>query len=76
MTIHHSADAASAAGSAAMAAAKAAPPVVVSGMGVAGVQLNDIVLLVTLVYTLLQLVLLVRDRLKRRAAGGRRRVRT
>jgi hypothetical protein len=40
-------------------AAKATPPAVVAGMTVAGYTLNDIVLLVTLVYVLLQIAFLI-----------------
>lgn len=40
-------------------AAKATPPAVVAGMTVAGHTLNDIVLLVTLFYVLLQISFLI-----------------
>lgn len=40
-------------------AAKATPPAVVAGMTVAGYTLNDIVLLVTLLYVLLQISFLI-----------------
>lgn len=42
------------------AALKAAPPVTVSGMTVAGVGLPDLVLLLTALYTILQIVLVLR----------------
>lgn len=48
------------------AAAKAAPPVAVSGLTVAGLPLQDWVLLLTAIYTLAQLFVLVRDRLVQR----------
>lgn len=40
-------------------AAKAAPPVAVSGLTIYGVELSDIVLIATLVYTLVQLFLVM-----------------
>lgn len=39
---------------------KAAPPVTVSGLTVLGYQLNEIILVLTAIYTLLQIVLIVR----------------
>lgn len=39
--------------------AKAAPPATVAGMTVAGIHLSDLVLIVTLIYTLMQTVLTV-----------------
>lgn len=42
------------AGEAVSEAAKALPPVSVAGLTLAGVTLNDLVLLATLIYTLLQ----------------------
>lgn len=38
-------------------AAKAAPPIAVSGLTVYGIELSDIVLIATLIYTVIQLVL-------------------
>lgn len=40
-------------------AAKAAPPVTVSGLTIAGIELSDIVLIATLIYTVIQLVLVM-----------------
>lgn len=40
-------------------AAKAAPPVAVSGLTICGVELSDVVLIATLVYTVVQLVLVL-----------------
>ncbi|WP_432473741.1 hypothetical protein [Amphritea sp. HPY] len=39
--------------------AKAAPPLAVTGMTIYGIELSDIVLIVTLVYTVLQVILLI-----------------
>lgn len=66
--------AASAASSVIGATAKAAPPVAVAGMTICGVHLNDLVLWVTLIYTVTQFVFLISDRLKRHrhGRGGRR----
>ena len=44
-------------------AAKAAPPVTVVGMTVFGIPLNEFVLLLTALYTALQIYVLVRDRI-------------
>jgi hypothetical protein len=52
----------------AVAAGKASPPIVVSGAAVAGISLQDWVLIATLVYTSLQIALLVYNFLKKRAA--------
>lgn len=46
------------------AATKASPPIAVSFAAVAGVSLQDWVLLATLAYTLLQIALLIRRVLK------------
>ena len=51
----------------AMAAGKASPPVVVSGAAVAGISLQDWVLTATLVYTVLQVGLLIYNFMKQRA---------
>ena len=40
-------------------AAKAAPPVAVSGLTIYGVELSDIVLIATLIYTVIQLLLVM-----------------
>ena len=40
-----------------MAAAKATPPVVVSGLTVAGVQLEDWLIIATLLYTVIQIII-------------------
>lgn len=48
------------------AAVKAAPPVAVSGLTVAGLPLQDWVLILTAIYTLAQLYVLVRDRIAQR----------
>ncbi len=50
------------------AATKGSPPLAVTGLAIAGVPLQDWVLVATLVYTVLQIVLLVRKFLKERAA--------
>lgn len=47
---------------AAAAAAKAAPPVTVAGLDLAGVPLNELVLIATLVYTLLQIHFLLKEK--------------
>lgn len=44
-------------------AAKLVPPVTVSGMTVAGYPLSEVVLLVTLVYTVAQLGFLISDKI-------------
>ena len=40
-----------------VAAAKATPPVVVSGLTVAGVQLQDWLIMATLLYTVIQIII-------------------
>lgn len=50
-----------------VAAGKASPPIMVSGAAVAGFSLQDWVLIATLVYTVLQIALLVYNFLKKRA---------
>lgn len=50
------------------AATKGTPPLAVTGMAIAGVPLQDWVLAATLVYTLLQIALLVHKFVKGRAA--------
>lgn len=54
--------------------AKASPPVAVTGLSLYGVSLQDGVLLATLVYTLLQLYFLLRDKwwAKRKGKNGRK----
>lgn len=59
----------------AAAAGKASPSIAVTGAAVAGIPLQDWVLMATLAYTVLQIALLVRKYLKERraeraAAGG------
>lgn len=46
-------------------ASKAAPPVTVGGLTLVGVPLSDWLIIATLVYTVLQIVFLVRDKLYR-----------
>ncbi|WWQ12962.1 holin [Ralstonia phage PQ43W] len=46
-------------------AANASPPLAVVGLHFAGVTLNDVVLILTAVYTLVQIIILVRDRIVR-----------
>lgn len=43
-------------------ASKAAPPVTVGGLTLAGVPLSDWLIIATLVYTVLQIVFLLRDK--------------
>lgn len=50
-------------------AAKAAPAVTVGGLTLFGVVLSDLVLLATLVYTVLQIFFLVRDKWYRPRKG-------
>ena len=40
-----------------MAAAKVSPPVIVSGLTVAGVQLQDWLIMATLLYTVIQIII-------------------
>jgi len=40
-----------------MAAAKVSPPVIVSGLAVAGVQLQDWLIMATLLYTVIQIII-------------------
>lgn len=47
------------AGEAGMAAAKVAPPVTAAGLTLMGVQLSDWLIIATLIYTLLQVALLL-----------------
>lgn len=44
---------------ASMAVAKASPPVAVSGLTLAGVQLQDWLIIATLIYTVIQIVILL-----------------
>lgn len=46
-------------------ASKAAPPVTVGGLSLVGVPLSDWLIIATLVYTVLQIVFLIRDKLYR-----------
>ena len=46
-------------------AAKAAPPLTVVSLSLAGVSLQDWVLIITLIYTVLSLIFLIRDKLYR-----------
>ena len=46
----------------ALEAAKAAPPVTVVGMSLGGASLQEWVLILTAIYTVLQLVFLIRDK--------------
>lgn len=52
------------------AAGKASPPLVVSTAVAASISLQDWVLIATLVYTVLQILLLVRKFLRDRRTGG------
>ena len=54
--------------------AKALPPLGVSGLQFFGVSLPDWVLILTLVYTVLSIAVLVRDKILRRFKGGDRRL--
>lgn len=42
-----------------MAVAKTSPPVVVSGLTVAGIQLQDWLIIATILYTLIQIIILL-----------------
>ena len=42
-----------------MAAAKVSPPVIVSGLTVAGVQLQDWLIMATILYTVIQIIILL-----------------
>ena len=42
-----------------MAVAKVSPPVIVSGMTLAGVQLQDWLILATILYTVIQIIILL-----------------
>jgi hypothetical protein len=42
-----------------VAAAKVSPPVIVSGLTVAGVQLQDWLILATILYTVIQIIILL-----------------
>lgn len=59
----------------AVEAAKAGPPVTVGGLTVYGVDLPTVVLLLTAVYTALQIIFLLRDKLgpRRRKDDGSKR---
>lgn len=56
-------------------ASKAAPPVTVGGLTLVGVPLSDWLIIATLVYTVLQIVFLIRDKLYRpwKDKNGRKR---
>jgi disulfide bond formation protein DsbB len=45
-------------------ASKAVPPITISGMAIAGVSMQDWVLLATLLYTVLQIAMLIRKFIK------------
>lgn len=49
------------AGEAGMAAAKLAPPVTAAGLTLMGVQLSDWLIIATLIYTVLQIALLLQN---------------
>lgn len=49
---------------------KAAPPVSVAGLGLAGVSLNEWVLIATLIYTILQIVWFVYSKFIRKDRNG------
>lgn len=55
-------------------ASKAAPAVTVGGLTLFGVSLPDVVMLVTLIYTILQIAFLLRDKwwVKRKDYRGRK----
>lgn len=55
-----------------MEAAKASPPVTITGLAIAGTSLQDWVLILTAIYTLLQIYLLIRKHIKERRDGSRR----
>ena len=55
------------AGDVAIAGVKITPPLAVTGAAVLDISLQDWVLIATLAYTVLQIGLLIYDRLKRRA---------
>ncbi|HEY6612738.1 MAG TPA: hypothetical protein VIZ86_16610 [Pseudomonas sp.] len=57
---------------AALEVVKSAPPVAVSGMTLAGLQLNDLVLIATLAWIFLQAGLALYDRAQQRKARRRR----
>lgn len=52
-----------------VAAGRAAPPVATTSALLSGVSLNDWVLIATLVYTVLQILLLIRKFIKERKNG-------
>ena len=56
-------------------ASKAAPPVTVGGLSFVGVPLSDILIIITIVYTVLQIVFLLRDKwyIPRKVKNGRKR---
>lgn len=58
-------------GEAAVEAAKAAPSVSVAGLTLAGVALNDLVLLATLIYTLMQAGYFIYSKFVRPSDGPR-----
>ena len=53
---------------------KAAPPVTVGGLTFVGVPLSDWLIVVTLIYTVLQIVFLIRDKwyIPRKVKNGRK----
>lgn len=53
-----------------LAATKAAPPVTVTGITLAGISLNEWVLLFTLIYTILQIGWFIYDKCFRKGNGS------
>lgn len=53
-----------------IAAGKAVPPVTVTGLAIAGLSLNEWVVIVTLLYTVTQFGFLIYDRIKKYRNGG------
>lgn len=54
------------------AVTKASPPIAVTGASIAGMSLQEWVLVATLVYTVLQIALLIYNFVKKRRADGSR----
>ena len=52
-----------------MGAVRASPPVAVTGLQLGGVGLSDWLILLTIVYTVLQIGFLVYDRIKKNSKG-------
>lgn len=55
-----------------MEATKASPPVAVTGLTIAGASLQDWVLILTAIYTVIQIALLIRKFFKERRDGSGR----